>query len=214
VKGAQLGAFDLVYCGEQSEAKHKPDAMIFDAPSVYYEIRKRKDSLGKCPLLTVGEQFFTSGFALGFPKNNHYSRAFSVAIQKGVQNGTVGALEKEFNISGDGFPCHETTSTSTGAVLMDMVMGVFLFSLGFILIGTVQGIVGGLPSGKTMRVVKACTTCKTQDMPEEDEEEEEEEEEEGAEEEVLLPAPQTRVGKLCGQTQRMEEYLERLKKTL
>jgi len=104
VQGAQLGAFDLVYCGEQSVAQHKPDAMIFDAPSVYYEIRKRKDALGKCPLLTVGEQFFTSGFALGFPKNNHYSRAFSVAIQKGVQNGTVGALEKEFNISGDGFP--------------------------------------------------------------------------------------------------------------
>jgi hypothetical protein len=35
--------------------------MFFDAPSAYYEIRKRRDALGKCPLLTVGDQFFTSG---------------------------------------------------------------------------------------------------------------------------------------------------------
>jgi hypothetical protein len=29
----------------------------------------------------------TAGFALGFPKNNLYSRAFSIAIEKAVANG-------------------------------------------------------------------------------------------------------------------------------
>jgi len=152
---------------------------------------------------------------MGFPKNNHYSRAFSVAIQKGVTNGTMARLESEFNISSDGFPCHETTDTSTNSVLIDMVTGVFVFSLAMILIGTVQGILGGLPSGRTVRVFKACITCKTQELPEdpldeEEEEEEEEEEKKGSE----MQAPQTRVGKLCGQTQRMEDFLERLKKTI
>ena len=101
---------------------------------------------------------------------------------------------------------------------------------------------GGLLRGSTMRVLKACYTCKTQEMPEEEEEEEEEEEkEEGGEESI--PPPQTRVGKvcvglhackallasavadaqlliaalpmqLCGHSQRMEDYLERLKQRI
>jgi hypothetical protein len=62
-----------------------------------------------------------------------------------VFNGTVAELEKEFNISSDGFPCHETTSSSTDSVLVDMVTGVYIFSGLFIMAGLVMGIVGKLP---------------------------------------------------------------------
>ena len=91
---------------------------------------------------------------MGFPKNNHYSRAFSVAIQKGVTNGTMIRLESEFNISSDSFPCHETTDTSTNSVLIDMVTGVFVFSLAMIFIGTVQGILG-----EALSVCHMCMHC-------------------------------------------------------
>ena len=57
---------------------------------------------------------------------------------------------------------------------------------------------GGLPSGQTVRVFKACITCKTQEMPEHplDEEEEEEEEKEEEKKGIEMQAPQTRVGKV------------------
>ena len=66
VKGAELGAFDLVMCGGFKDVEHAPDSMIYDAPSVYYEIRKRMSSWkvmgwSQCKLKTVGDQFFTSG---------------------------------------------------------------------------------------------------------------------------------------------------------
>jgi hypothetical protein len=80
-KTVELGAYDLVMCGDSSDAEHNPDSMIYDAPSVYYEIRKRHAAVKSCRLKTVGDQFFTSGYGIGFPKNNHYSRAFSVAMQ-------------------------------------------------------------------------------------------------------------------------------------
>ena len=54
---------------------------------------------------------------------------------------------------------------------------------------------GGLPSGRTMRVLAACRTCKSQEMPESDEEYEDEEAEEEAERQQL-PPPQTRVGQV------------------
>ena len=76
--GAIKGVFDLLECG----GKNAPDALIHDAPSVYYELRKRKEVKGKCTLHTVGRQFFVSGFGMGFPKNVKYSRAFSAAIRK------------------------------------------------------------------------------------------------------------------------------------
>jgi len=97
---------------------------------------------------------------MGFPKNNHYSRAFSYAIQKAINNGTMAKLEKEFNISSDEFPCHETFESSTDAVLVDMVAGVFLVSGLFILGGTVQGVLCGETRClvRYLRVV-FCVTC-------------------------------------------------------
>ena len=62
---------------------------------------------------------------------------------------------------------------------------------------------GGMLRGQTQRVLKACFTCKTQEMPEE-EEEEEEEEAEGEEVEESAPPPQTRVGKVRGPTCRVK----------
>lgn len=63
-------------------------------------------------------------------------------------------------------------------------------------------------------VCKACKTCETQEIPEEDEEEEAKEEQEKAGEETKLPPPQTRAARLCTRTQRMEDYLERIKKEI
>jgi hypothetical protein len=65
-KSAVLGAYDLLMCGDNKDSEHTPDAMIFDAPSVYYEIRKRMpvwkhQGWFKCKLRTVGDQFFPSG---------------------------------------------------------------------------------------------------------------------------------------------------------
>ena len=56
---------------------------------------------------------------------------------------------------------------------------------------------GGLVSGSIFRVLKACTTCKTQELASAGEAQGEEEiaEEEKVEEEALEP-PQTRVGKV------------------
>lgn len=65
VKGAELGVYDLVLCGGREGAEHSPDSLIYDAPSVYFELSKRervgKHLWGSCPLRTVGDQFFTSG---------------------------------------------------------------------------------------------------------------------------------------------------------
>jgi len=100
----------------------------------------------------------------------------------------------------------------------------------FLLIGTIQALVGGLPSGRTGRVLAAIMTCKVQPEPDdggEEEEAEEEAEEQNAESKKSsrvtsrapseagdLPGPSIRVAKLCGRTQRMEEYLERLRLTV
>jgi hypothetical protein len=62
-------------------------------------------------------------------------------------------------------------------------------------------------------VCAACKTCETQEIPEEEEEEGEGEEEEAVEE-AKLPPPQTRAARLCSRTQRMEDYLERLKREI
>jgi hypothetical protein len=59
-----------------------------------------------------------------------------------VSNGTVARLEKEYNVSSDDFPCHETVDSSTDSVLVDMVAGVFVFSGLMLAAGTVQGIIG------------------------------------------------------------------------
>lgn len=66
VKGAELGVYDLVMCGGEKGVEHLPDSLIYDAPSVYYELNKREKigkryPWGSCPLLTVGNEFFTSG---------------------------------------------------------------------------------------------------------------------------------------------------------
>ena len=66
VKGAELGVYDLVLCGGREGAEHSPDSLIYDAPSLSFELSKREKMgkqypWGSCPLLTVGDQFFTSG---------------------------------------------------------------------------------------------------------------------------------------------------------
>ena len=71
----ELGAYDLVQCknggdflssivkswAPDPEALDPPDALIYDAPMVYYELRKRYEAVGSCKLLTAGPEFFASG---------------------------------------------------------------------------------------------------------------------------------------------------------
>ena len=54
------GAWDLLECGGSNKST-SPHALIFDAPSAYYELRKRRTVRGKCTMYTVGDQFFVSG---------------------------------------------------------------------------------------------------------------------------------------------------------
>lgn len=63
---ARLGAFDLLVCGDAKDTEHAPDAMIHDAPAVYYEIRKmmpvwKATGWFQCKLRTVGPSFFPTG---------------------------------------------------------------------------------------------------------------------------------------------------------
>ena len=79
---------------------------------------------------------------MGFPKNNLYSRAFNSAIQKAIDNGTISELEKEYNTSSDDFPCEESSQGGTDEIVVTMVTGVIIFSVLFLLIGTIQALVG------------------------------------------------------------------------
>lgn len=79
---------------------------------------------------------------MGFPKNNLYSRAFSIAIEKAVANGTISELENLFNVTSDSFGCHEEEAAAGTSVLADMVAGIFIFTAFFMAAGLVQGIIG------------------------------------------------------------------------
>jgi hypothetical protein len=82
---------------------------------------------------------------MAFPKNNLYSRAFSIAIEKAVANGTISMLENYFNVSSDGFGCHEAETEAGNSVLADMVAGIFIFTAFFMAAGLVQGLIGKPP---------------------------------------------------------------------
>lgn len=57
-------------------------------------------------------------------------------------SGTIVQLERTFNVSADGFSCHEAATESSNSVLADMVAGIFIFTAFFLLAGTVQGVIG------------------------------------------------------------------------
>jgi hypothetical protein len=185
----ELGAYDLVQCknsgdfftsiakswAPEPEALDPPDALIYDAPMVYYELRKRYDAVGSCKLKTVGPEFFASGkmiadkkhglpwkcctywcikcrlltllllvagYGIGFPKNSLYSRAFSLATQRAVANGTTALYSVQFNVSANGFPCHESFEDTGDTILLEMVAGIVIISGLVIMAGFVAGIVG------------------------------------------------------------------------
>jgi hypothetical protein len=189
----ELGAYDLVQCknagdffssiakswAPDPEALDPPDALIYDAPMVYYELRKRYDAVGSCKLQTAGPEFFSSGkmiadkkhvlpwkrciywyikcrlltvlllaagYGIGFPKNSLYSRAFSLATQLVVANGTTARYSVQFNVSADGFPCHESLEDTGDTIVLEMVAGIVIISGLVIVVGFVFGILGEISS--------------------------------------------------------------------
>ena len=63
---AILGALDMLLCGDAKSTEDAPDAMIHDAPTIYYEINKRIPvwkgiGWNECKLKTVGSAFFPTG---------------------------------------------------------------------------------------------------------------------------------------------------------
>ena len=63
---AKLGALDMLLCGDAKDSENAPDAMIHDAPTIYYEINRRipvwkATGWYQCKLKTVGPAFFPAG---------------------------------------------------------------------------------------------------------------------------------------------------------
>eukprot|EP00960_Hanusia_phi_P002091 60307-Hanusia_phi.AAC.2 len=80
-----LGAYDMLDCSGPANAEFKPDALIYDAPLVILTLR----NTGYCSLKTIGNEFFSSNFGIGFMKDTPYARAFSIAIQGAIDNGDI-----------------------------------------------------------------------------------------------------------------------------
>lgn len=124
----ELGAFDMVACGNKEGAEYTPDALIFDQPSVYYEIGKRAELSGglwaSCDLKVVGESFSPSSFGFGFPKNSPYAMPFSKAINQLVANGRLRKYETRYKTREEDLPlaCRATILDSE-EIYLDMVAG-------------------------------------------------------------------------------------------
>ncbi|EKX44757.1 hypothetical protein GUITHDRAFT_139393 [Guillardia theta CCMP2712] len=176
----QLGAYDMLDCSGSSDAVYKPDSLIFDAPLVYYELARRYNNTGTCSLKTIGNEFFSSNFGIGFLKDTTYARAFSMAIQVAIDNGDITrhSLSRKYRIRAQDNPCVAFSNPQL-EITKDMVAGVFIFTVAGIFIALILGILQGMASGRFKLLFQAMFTCK--EIPLEGEEEEEEVEEEGEE---------------------------------
>ena len=73
-------------------------------------------------------------------------------------SGTISQLESTFNVSADGFLCHEAATESSNSVLADMVAGIFIFTAFFLAAGTVQGVIG-IPVGAPAPYPSSVSLC-------------------------------------------------------
>lgn len=103
-EGAVLGAYDMVSCGERS-SQNPPDTLIFDTPSVIYELMTRKNATGSCDLVTVGVPFNPSSFGVGFPYTTTFNVAFENAIIGLQTKGVVDDLFAKYRIAPEHNEC-------------------------------------------------------------------------------------------------------------
>mmetsp|Transcript_40767 Transcript_40767/g.96518 ORF Transcript_40767/g.96518 Transcript_40767/m.96518 type:complete len:619 (+) Transcript_40767:129-1985(+) len=141
----EMGAFDLVACSGTEGAELTPDALIFDEQSVYYEMNTRFEkasSKTSCDLKVVGESFSPSNFGFGFPKGSPYTIPFSKAINQLIQRGELRKYEDIYNMRSSDLPfmCQSNLGLG-GEIYVDMVAGVFIFTLA----GTLVALVWGVP---------------------------------------------------------------------
>eukprot|EP00293_Proteomonas_sulcata_P009711 CAMPEP_0184300408 /NCGR_PEP_ID=MMETSP1049-20130417/10824_1 /TAXON_ID=77928 /ORGANISM="Proteomonas sulcata, Strain CCMP704" /LENGTH=370 /DNA_ID=CAMNT_0026611113 /DNA_START=13 /DNA_END=1125 /DNA_ORIENTATION=+ len=207
IEDAELGAFDMVKCGTDA-ASLAPDALIFDAPSAYYELNTRKDRLGKCELVTVGSQFSSSSFGFGFPKKSTLSIPFNKAIQTLKSTGKIEDMREKFRIRRADSECSEVFEGGGAEMTIVMLTGLFIFTTAAIIIALCQW------------GVQKALGIEMPSPPDEEEEAEEEhmaeedgavEQEEEMEEEEEEPVPIAhRVQGLFAQTDRIETALKDL----
>ena len=138
VSGAILGAYDMVACGARV-VTNPPDTLIYDTPSVIYEINSRKNATGRCDLVTVGPPFNPSGFGIGFPYHATFNIAFDQAIFDIVSTGMMEKLEAKYRI-GTKFNDCEQEQTSELAMTIKEMMGLFVVTGGLIVLALGHGV--------------------------------------------------------------------------
>jgi hypothetical protein len=139
VSGAILGAYDMVACGTRVSTI-APDTLIYDTPSVIYEINSRKNATGKCDLMTVGPPFNPSGFGIAFPYHTTFNIAFDQAIFDIVSaGGVIEKLEAKYRIGTKHNDC-EQEQTAELAMSINEMMGLFVVTGGLIALALGHGV--------------------------------------------------------------------------
>ena len=63
-----------------------------------------------------------------------------------MANGTTARYSVQFNVTADGFPCHESLEDTGDTIVLEMVAGIVIISGLVIMAGFVAGIVGEISS--------------------------------------------------------------------
>jgi hypothetical protein len=93
--GVELGAYDMVACATGYD---DPRSLVFDAPSVYYELNRMHEARGGCVLKTAGSEFQPTGYGIGFPYKTAMDLPVSQAILTLQEKGVIDEYEDMYKI--------------------------------------------------------------------------------------------------------------------